>query len=466
MTRKRILLLFQILLPLAAAAVFGIWPRAYALQSALIGEQTARADLFPAQVAAYQRRILQFQPWRMEIWEQIGRIELQQEHWPAAADAFEKAKAAQQLSPDGELLLGQAYQAADEPQAALAAYQSAAQRGLPQGSLDAAALLRAEGRLPEAALILEDYLSIFPNDSDVLLQLGKYYSSADPGRALIFLRRIPPDAVQYRAAQSLAEVIPQAAREPDAAYASLLLGRALGSQGDWDLALTLFESAVQSAPQYAEAWAFLAQAQQELGQDGFPALQQALQLDPHSTSAQSLLALYYRRQNRPELALAYLNALAVQQPQEAVWQLEMGNVLTEMGNLISAFRHFQQAVELAPDSTASWRALAEFCIIHSYEPRTQGLPAARQVLLLAPQDPASSDLMGWVLLNLGDSTNAERFLHQSLTRDAQYAPAHLHLGQLYLQSGSLVSAREHFLLAAKLTDPGDPLHTLAQRLLK
>ena len=43
--------------------------------------------------------------------------------------------------------------------------------------------------------------------------------------------------------------------------------------------------------------------------------------------------------------------------------------------------------------------------------------------------------MGQVLIKLGDDLNAERFLDQAIQADPNYAPAHLHLGFLYLVRG-------------------------------
>ncbi len=45
------------------------------------------------------------------------------------------------------------------------------------------------------------------------------------------------------------------------------------------------------------------------------------------------------------------------------------------------------------------------------------------------------DLMGQALFMLDDTLNAERFLLRALQTDPGYAPAHLHLGQVYLLEG-------------------------------
>ncbi len=52
--------------------------------------------------------------------------------------------------------------------------------------------------------------------------------------------------------------------------------------GEWQLAERAFSQACQLSPEYAEAWAYLSQAQEQLGQDGLPALNKAIALEPDS----------------------------------------------------------------------------------------------------------------------------------------------------------------------------------------
>jgi Tfp pilus assembly protein PilF len=81
---------------------------------------------------------------------------------------------------------------------------------------------------------------------------------------------------------------------------------------------------------------------------------------------------------------------------------------------------------------------------------TLGLPAARQAILLAPGDPGALDAMGLTLLKLGDDASAERFLQQALEKDATYAPASLHMGQLYLKQDDAGRAYLYLKRAANL----------------
>jgi tetratricopeptide (TPR) repeat protein len=108
--------------------------------------------------------------------------------------------------------------------------------------------------------------------------------------------------------------------------------------------------------------------------------------------------------------------------------------------------------------------LARFSIENSMEAREVGLPAARMALLLQPDDPATLDLMGWTMMYFHDWASAERFLQQAIQRDADFVSAHLHLGQLYVQTGQYALAKKHLLQVVSLDQTGFA-GVVAQRLL-
>jgi Tfp pilus assembly protein PilF len=75
------------------------------------------------------------------------------------------------------------------------------------------------------------------------------------------------------------------------------------------------------------------------------------------------------------------------------------------------------------------------------------------------------DLMGQVLVHLGDLASAERFIVKALQADPTYAAAHLHLGLVYLLQGDPQAARRSLETAASL-DPHGSTGSLARRLLE
>jgi tetratricopeptide (TPR) repeat protein len=122
-------------------------------------------------------------------------------------------------------------------------------------------------------------------------------------------------------------------------------------------------------------------------------------------------------------------------------------------------------VELAPKDATYWRILAEFSLQYRIQIRQIALPASRQAVILTPDDPRALDLMGQALFMLDDTLNAERFLLRALQTDPGYAPAHLHLGQVYLLEGEAGRARQQLDTALALS-PDTPTADQAQRLLQ
>jgi tetratricopeptide (TPR) repeat protein len=243
-----------------------------------------------------------------------------------------------------------------------------------------------------------------------------------------------------------------------------MIGRALGSIGEWDAAERAFQQAVQISPGYAEAWGFLGEARYHLNGGGKADLDQADRLAPDSPVIRALMALYWRREGQPAKAMPYLEAIALAEPKEPTWQVEIGNTWVETGDLIKARAAYQKAVDLAPDISLYWQYLARFSIEYNVDIHTLGLGAARQAVVLAPEDTAALDTMGWALVNLGDYATAERFLQHALEKDATYAPACLHMGQLYLQRQENGQAYLYLKRAAALA--GDtPTGRFARRLL-
>jgi tetratricopeptide (TPR) repeat protein len=196
-----------------------------------------------------------------------------------------------------------------------------------------------------------------------------------------------------------------------------------------------------------------------------PELNRAREISPESTVVNALYSLSLRRQGKYQEALAHLTVIAGQEAQEPLWLVEIGNTLVEQGDLIGAREYYEKAVALAPNSGQYWQALARFSVQYNVDARGLGLPAARQAVILAPNDPAALDVMGWTLVNLGDSKTGERFLQQALEREASYPLASLHLAQIYLQRRESADAYFYLKLAAEQDRDNSTAET-ARRLLK
>ncbi len=255
-------------------------------------------------------------------------------------------------------------------------------------------------------------------------------------------------------------------------------GRGLASLGEWKFAEEAFRQATLTSPDYAEAWAYLGEARQHTidglwpegnkalpPETGLPELKKAIELDPNSIAAYLFMAMYWRRQDRYDQALASLQTAIGIDPQNPILQIEMGETLATLGDLGAALDAYRKAVELSPNDSSFLNYLVSFSLKYEYHIEEIALPAARQAVILAPDDPEVLDSMGQVLIKLDDQINAEKFLNRALEKDPSYAPAYLHLGQVYLIQGKLPQAQAQLNLVTKLA-PGSPAADQAQRLIR
>jgi tetratricopeptide (TPR) repeat protein len=135
-----------------------------------------------------------------------------------------------------------------------------------------------------------------------------------------------------------------------------------------------------------------------------------------------------------------------------------------MGDFIEARKVFDEIIRLRPEAPASWQALARFSIDFEVQVKETGIPAALKAVELGGKDAATLTLVGRGFMLLDDHTNAERYFVDALALDQNYAPAHLNLGILYLNTGRSEQAQSH-LQAAVLLDGDGASGSQAQQIL-
>jgi tetratricopeptide (TPR) repeat protein len=469
---ERFALFLKIITPLLILVLFSTTPAAYSVSAGLQAARTAHENDQHQEAAAALRQVLFHEPWRVWLWEQVGQEEQDAARLPQAIEALTRAAAAGSLSPQGQYQLGEAYLEQKNANAAEACWQALLRKGknLPE---DLAArtyerlsqLQRSRGEFSAAVETLRAWHAADPKNPRATFLLGLQLSVVQPADALSLLVEAAGQDLSFSAiVQKIRTGINIAGESDDPGYSWLVIGRGLANAGQWDLAAEAFRQAVLAAPGYAEAWAFQGEAKFHLGKDGQVDLDRALALNAKSVVVRALLALNFRRQGKYDLALKNLEIVIALEPDEPMWEVELGNTWAEQGDLLAALEHFQKATTLAPQNSLYWQYLAKFALDYSVNVSTIGLPAARQAVVLAPDDPAALDIMGWTMVSLSDYATAERFLQQAVDRDATYTLALLHLGQLYLQEQNLDRAYS-YLKRASLLAGEDTVGLVAKRLL-
>ncbi len=444
-------------------------------------EQAQRALDAGAHLAASEHlaRAAEKLPERSDLWSLAGQYALQGGQPDRAIAYLLRIPPASQTAED-LLSLGDAYAQTTDTEPAIASWRASLQVGGPAVPL--------HQRLTEAHLTLKEYpaaisnlhnlISLLPGDAAIHYRLGLITATQDPESALAHLARaVELDETFGSRARILQRGITSARLAESRAYSLMAAGRALASLDEWKFAEEAFRQATLDSPNYAEAWAYLGEARQHsvdgLGsagnevlppETGLLELKRAIELDPTSIAAYLFMGMYWRRQDRYDQALASLQTAVEIEPENPILQVELGEVLATLGDLNAALNAYRKASQLAPNDPSYLNFLVAFSLKYEYYIEEIALPAARQAVILAPDDPEALDSMGQVLIKLDDQINAERFITRALENDPFFAPAHLHLGQVYLLQGRMALAHEQLNQVKELA-PDSPTAEQAQRLI-
>jgi tetratricopeptide (TPR) repeat protein len=443
------ILLAALLLAILPAWLVGRNDLSRAGQAVRIGDYARAADAMEAAA-----RLLF---WRSDLWEQAAGYALQAGDAPHAAALLDEASSRFRLTPGGFRTLGDARFQAGDQESALRAWDQALGAGGPDASIfeRQANLRHLRGEYSQESAILDSWLKLDPANPAARLRRAVLLAAKDPVQALDELyaaQGLPPGREQtFRALRTL---LTRASLEQDPAYRLMLAGQWLAAQGDWPLARQAFEGAVDQSPAYAEGWAWLAEAQQQTGRDGSPALRRALALDASLPIVQAFTGMYQMRQGRPDLALTRFAAAAAGEPSNPAWQAALGDAYARQGNLPPALAAYRRATALAPGESRYWRLLASFCIQYGIEIDTTAYASAHTAVQLDRDDPLALDTLGWLFLAIGRPLEAIPPLQQANQMSPGNALINLHLGIAQLQAGQAGAAREHLQNAVRLDPQG------------
>ena len=448
--------LLRIVLLGIVIALFGLTPNSKMVTAGLNKAHIARDKHQLGQVAINLATVAEQQPWRSGIWEAAGDAAMAADDAQNADVYYGRAAADGKLSPAGYLAWGDSNWQVENSHKAVQIWDIAERIGVYQEQIleRKIAVYRFQGEdmalidalrsiliLPSTNNQQPSYLSVLNHE------LGLLLAAYDPVAASPYLSR----ALEYNPAlkpqiNPVSFEINQDLSTDDPGYLLVISGRALASQGHWDLAEKAFENAVVQDPEYAEAWAYLGEARQhtETGNDPLAALEKALDLDPNSISANTFLALYWQRKDEFEIALEFFQAAATHDPENPVYMVEIGNIMALLGDLEVGKEYYWQAIRKSSNDPRYVREFLKFSLLFNLDLRDVALPLARQLVILNPLDPASLDVMGEIFVHLGDMLNGERFFLRALAQDMDYDHAHLHLGDLYRSQGKYNLAMYHY----------------------
>jgi tetratricopeptide (TPR) repeat protein len=456
-------LLSRLLILLTVLGLIAV-PVVWSVNADIRGAEANFASGNYATAAAGYEHAARLYVWRGDLWERAGHAAFTGGDINEAIRLLELAPA---LSIQGWTDLGTAYFQLGRVDDSIRAFQRGLEARGAAPSLYRGLVLdyNAQGNLEAETSALGNYLAFENKDAPAHYRFGLLSTLSNPGRALDELATAAKlDTAYDPAYQTMRTTLNLASIEKDEARRRVIIGRGLGLVQEWPLARETFERATQADPKNAEAWAWLGEAKQHLGQDGRVELERAEALDPFSANVRALFGLYWKRMEEPQRALAEFQWTVIIEPNNPVWQSALGEAYAQAGDLPPALAAYQRAAELAPTDASFWRLLAIFCAQYSYQAADVGVSAAHQVVALAPDEAASFDLLGWLYLASGLPSEAETTLTRALTMDPNLASAHLHLALVYMQLEKWNLVREQLLLARDLDANGEVGKSAAQLL--
>jgi len=433
------LLLLAIFIPVVSSGYFEL-------------EQVSTASSYIEMAEHYgsaARRI----PWRADLYELAGHAYYHAKEYSLADVAYQNAFQSNVLSPKGWVAWGDVNYLNADPERASEVWTQALERENPSDQLYSrlSQIYDENADYPKAAQYLQKYVAMHSDSASAHYRLGLLLTLSDPNKALSELTSSSQlDPQLDPAVQTLRTALSLASLNGSASKRFVIIGRGLGLVEEWPLARAAFEEAIKEDGKNAEAWAWLGEANQQMGQEGSEEIDQALSLNPDSSTVRGLRGLYFQRVGNFREALTEFQSATKLEPDNPAWQVSIGEAHSKLGDLIRALEAYQAATTLAPDDASYWRLLAIFCAQNNVNIKDVGVPAAQRAVILAKEDATSLDVLGWLLLLDARHEEAERTLMRALELDSQNASAHLHLAMVYLQKNDRVSASDHLIKARDL----------------
>ena len=463
---KNTLLLTLILFPFFIALVFRLNPQSEKLTAAWQRIRISKNNQNALEILTDYKYLLSQQPWHIEQWDQLANVQKDINDYYGMIDSYQHLRDFKELTVFEQLALSEAYFKTNQSEQAFQVLDH-----IPENDLlseEYKLIVSAKQQHNDWYSAYQTLLNWYANESEdafVSYQLGLSQIIFDPENAGDTLLQTVTNNSEYMPkVRAFREGLEEIIKQENLTYRLVLSGQLLSQQSEWEYAIAAFEYVTNIDPEYAEGWALLGNALKYINEDGLSNLKKAQEIDPNSKIAKEMLAVYWRDHNDNFQSMQLLNELAKEDPGEAFWQYEIGNSLIYEGDLYGALDAFQKATMLSPDDSFYWKNLAQFTIDYKILMETIGLSAARQALILTPDDAMSYDLLGVIYLGLENYSMAERFLIQANEKQPLSSLVHLHLGQLYLKTGKINDSYIHLTRSIDLAQ-NEEIKMMAQNFL-
>jgi tetratricopeptide (TPR) repeat protein len=301
----------------------------------------------------------------------------------------------------------------------------------------------ATNRLPQAVNQLQGLLSKNPNNTPVLMILALVYERMKdyPKARDAYEKLLSTQPNFVSALNNLAYLYAEQLNDVDKAYdmarkahelqgqdASIgdTFGWVLYKRGDYQQALSILQESAGKAADNPVIQFHLGMTAYMMGQTdlAMAALKKAASAAkdfPGKDESKRRLALL---EGGAGLAIAQLEAMAKEQPNDVIVQVRLGEAYEKQGTADKAVAAFEQALKINPKLISAVTALAQLNAgpLHSKE---QAIAYAKKARELAPADPQVAGILGKVAYESGNFTWSYSLL-QEAARQRQNDPSVLY----------------------------------------
>jgi tetratricopeptide (TPR) repeat protein len=212
-----------------------------------------------------------------------------------------------------------------------------------------------------------------------------------------------------------------------------------------DAAKTRIETAVNAAPRDAALLVMAGRTYANLGDTvaAEGALRRAMEADPKSMDAYSVLGEFYIAQRRVDAAIAQFTTITQKQSKPVAAYTILGMLLKVQNKPAEAREKYLRALEIDPQAPVAANNLA-WMYAESGTNLDAALELAKTAKARLPDRPDINDTLGWVYYKKGLYTMAVPPLLESVGKDPKNPTYHYHLGLVYVEMGDTRKARSSF----------------------
>ncbi len=192
-------------------------------------------------------------------------------------------------------------------------------------------------------------------------------------------------------------------------------------------------------------------------------LRRAIEMEPASQPAYSMLAQTYMRLGRLDDARVEFDRLASRQSKPVGALTASGTILQAQGKNREARERYERAIGLDPSAAVAANNLA-WIYAESGEQLGKAVELAQSALERLPDVPDVLDTLGWAHYKGNTPATAVSPLTRCITVAPAYAPCYYHLGLVHAKLGDVTLAEQNLRTSIRLQSNG-PWVADAQRVL-